>query len=97
MPDRRTDPRNEVVMEVVYSWSREGSEEGRVSNISRSGMFVETARVPEEGTRLSASLNAEHIGKVVWIQGRVIRRTPYGMAVRFTSMDTHGIEALVTT
>jgi len=70
---------------------------GRVNNISKGGMFITTANPPQElESYVIASLDAEEFGKIIWAQGRVIRKTDSGIAVCFTRTDDKGLNMVLS-
>ena len=70
---------------------------GKVINISRGGMFVDTETPPEiKDEYILVSLDAEEFGKIIWAQGRVIRKTDAGMAIVFTRTDEKGLNTLLS-
>lgn len=84
-------------MKVSYQDNGFAYKMGRVSNISRGGMFIKTQTPPDdvEGY-IIASLDAEEFGKIIWTQGRVIRKTDFGIAIVFTRTDEKGLNILMS-
>ena len=88
-------------MRVAYRGRGLGYEKGRVLNISRGGMYILTDHPAEIDDYIIASVDAEELGKIVWVQGRVVWSLPEapgsegGMAVRFMRSDQKGINALM--
>lgn len=95
MDEKRTDRRTKVSMKVLFRCDSPAYVQGHVVNISHSGMFVETGNPPLEGDYVLASVDVEEFGKVVWVQGRVVRRETSGVAIAFTRSDQKGINALL--
>ncbi len=96
MEEQRAHQRSRVNMKVSYRDNGFAFKMGRVSNISKGGMFISTSSKPETPDGyLIASLDAEEFGKVIWTQGRIIRKTDSGMAVAFTRIDDKGLDVLL--
>ncbi|MGC9325064.1 MAG: PilZ domain-containing protein [Desulfomonilia bacterium] len=96
MDEQRNHKRARVKMRVAYRSDDQVYKRGRVRNISRSGMFVDTESPQTSDEYVIASLDVEDFGKVVWVQGRVVRNTNEGMAVVFTRTDEKGLDALMS-
>lgn len=84
-------------MKVAYRDKGFAYRIGRVSNISRGGMFINTDDPPSdvEGY-IIASLDAEEFGKIIWTQGRVVRKTDLGIGILFTRTDERGLNTLLS-
>lgn len=95
MAEKRTYQRARVNMKVDYSYDNHTNNLGRVIDISKGGMFVQTNDTPGVSAQLMASIDAEDFGKVIWIEGRVVRTTSTGMAVMFTNIDEKGLDNLL--
>ncbi|HNY65688.1 MAG TPA: PilZ domain-containing protein [Deltaproteobacteria bacterium] len=93
MEEQRSSKRVKVNIRVAYRDDGYAYKIGRVSNISRSGAFIVTETPPNDVNEyLTASLDVDDLGKIVWIQGRVIRKTKNGMGVVFTRTDAKGLD-----
>ncbi|HOO37730.1 MAG TPA: PilZ domain-containing protein [Deltaproteobacteria bacterium] len=97
MEEQRAHKRARVNMKVAYRDNGFAYRIGRVSNISRGGMFINTDDPPGdvEGY-IIASLDAEEFGKIIWTQGRVVRRTDLGIGILFTRTDERGLNTLLS-
>jgi hypothetical protein len=91
MDDPRAHKRVRVNMMFAYRDNDYADRVGRVCNISKGGMFVETGNCPNVDGFVIASLNVEEFGKVIWIRGEVVRKTDSGMAIIFTRKDDKGL------
>jgi hypothetical protein len=58
-------------------------------------MYVQKGYTPEVKGYLKASLDAEDFGKVIWVEGLVVRKNRTGMAVPFTNIDAKGLNNLL--
>ncbi len=97
MEEQRLHKRARVNMKVAYRDNGNAYRIGLVTNISRGGMFIATQSTPDNvDGYLIASLDAEEFGKIIWTQGRVIRKTGSGLAVVFSRMDDKGLNMLMT-
>ncbi|MGD0821756.1 MAG: PilZ domain-containing protein [Desulfomonilia bacterium] len=89
--NQRAYKRVRVNMMFSYRDNDYANRMGRVCNISKGGMFVETGHCPNVDGFVSASLNVEPFGKVIWVIGQVVRKTDSGMAIIFTRKDDKGL------
>ena len=97
MEEQRLHKRAQVEMKVAYRDNGLAYKMGRVTNISRGGMFISTQDPPQEVEGyIIASLDAEEFGKIIWTQGRVIRKTDSGIAIIFTRTDEKGLNVLMS-
>ncbi len=97
MEEQRVHKRIVVNMRVAYRDNGSVYRMGRVTDISRGGMFILTGRTPEDTDGyLFASIDAQEFGKVIWIQGHIVRKSSDGMAVKFTQSDGRGISMLLS-
>lgn len=97
MEEQRLHKRARVDMKVAFRDDGFAYKMGRVNNISRGGMFISTDNPPQElEGYIIASLDAEEFGKIIWAQGRVIRKTDTGIAVSFTRADEKGLNILLS-
>jgi len=94
MEERRNYKRKQVEINAIYKGSLDTFEKGRVKDISYGGMFIETVSPLDEGTLVIASLDASDFGKIIRVQGNVVRTTPEGVGINFTSIDRRGIETI---
>lgn len=96
MDDQRAHKRVRVNMRIAYRDDDHAYRMGRTCNISRGGMYVETGSKPDVEGYVIASLDVEEFGKVIWVQGRVARKTDSGMAIAFTRTDEKGLGNLLS-
>jgi hypothetical protein len=97
MEELRAHKRARVNIKIAYRDNGFAYKMGRVINISRGGMFITTASPPDNmDGYIIASLDAEEFGKIIWTQGRVIRKTDTGMAVAFTRIDGKGLDLILS-
>ena len=66
---------------------RSGLSSGVIRDISLGGAFISSRRAFALGKDLSVSFFPSHFEQTVWITGNVVRVTPEGFGVRFTSND----------
>jgi hypothetical protein len=95
MENLRASRRARVSMMVAYS-DGSTSKMGTVQDISMHGMYVHTGSRPEGHDLISATINVDQLGKVIWVTGRVVRRTGSGMAVVFLAGDSRGLGSVMT-
>ncbi|MGO9147840.1 MAG: PilZ domain-containing protein [Desulfomonilia bacterium] len=96
MDNQRAHKRVRVNMGFAYRDNNYADRRGRVCNISKGGMFVDTEHSPNVDGFVIASLNVEEFGKVVWVRGQVVRKTNSGMAIIFTRKDDKGLNNLMS-
>ena len=41
---------------------------------------------------MTASIDVEDLGKIIWVQGRVVRKNGAGMGIAFTRIDGRGLD-----
>jgi hypothetical protein len=92
----RTYKRVRVNMKLAYRDNDNVYKMGKVCNISRGGMFVDTMYRPDVDGYVIASLDVEDFGKIIWVQGHVVRKTNSGMAIVFTHTDDKGLNNLLS-
>ncbi len=73
-------------MPVRYK-NRTGLSSGVIRDISLGGAFILSRRAITIAQDLPVSFFPSHFEKTVWITGDVVRVTPEGFGVRFTSND----------
>jgi hypothetical protein len=95
MEEKRLYERIQVDLMAQYNEDTPETYIGRVNNLSMSGMFLKVSNLSEFGTHVFVDIDAESIGRVVWTQGRVVRSTPFGIAIEFDRADTKGLESLL--
>ncbi len=96
MSDKRSHKRVRVNLKVAYRDNDHAYKMGRVFDISKGGMYVQTPNKPEVDGYVIASLDAEEFGKVIWVQGQIVWKTRSGMAVMFTNTDERGLNNLLS-
>lgn len=97
MEEQRANKRASVNIKVAYRDNGYAYKMGTVKNISRCGMFVSTSTPPDNvDGYVIASLDAEEFGKIIWAQGRIIRKTSSGIAIAFTRTDDKGLDLLLS-
>jgi hypothetical protein len=93
MEDHRVNKRAKVDIRVAYRGDGQAYKVGRISSVSRGGVFIVTHQPPDAvGEYLTASLDVDALGKIIWAQGRVVRKTTMGMGVAFTRVDGKGLD-----
>jgi len=97
MEEQRAYKRTRVRMKVAYRDNDHAYKMGTVGDISRGGMFILTNEPPDTvDGYLLASIDAEEFGKIIWVQGRIIRKNLSGVAVKFTRSDDKGLDMLLS-
>ncbi len=92
MDEQRKHKRINVSMRISFRGMQDRQQMGVVTNISRSGMYVQTGLPVAVGSEFSASLDAPEIGKVISLTGWVRREARNGMAIEFEQID-HAVMA----
>lgn len=95
MEEQRTYKRARIDMKVSFKEEGPSYKMGHVENISKGGMFVNTDAPLDKDIYILASIDAEELGKIIWAQGRIVRKTDNGMAVVFTRTDEKGLNTLL--
>ena len=96
MQEQRGHKRVRVNMRVAYRGNDHEFRIGRVCDLSRGGMYVSTGNSPGMNGYIIASLDVEEFGKVIWVQGQVVRTLDSGMAILFTQKDKRGLDNLLS-
>ncbi len=76
-----------LVHTPVRYTNRAGLSSGVIRDISLGGAFIMPRGALTLGKNLSISFFPSNFEKTVWIKGDVVRVTPEGFGVRFTSID----------
>ncbi len=96
MDERRKNARTSVNLKVIYMGDSMKYNRGKVNNISKEGMFIQTETPQDVGIYILASIDVDNMGRIVWAQGRVVRRSENGMGIAFTRTDTRGIDSIIS-
>lgn len=96
MTEKRSNKRVRVNMKVAFRDDMHAYKMGRVCDISRGGMYVDTGYKPDVEGYIIASLDAEEFGKIIWVQGRVAWKTYTGMGIVFTQLDEKGLDNVLS-
>lgn len=95
MVEKRRANRASVNMRINYVDHAHRDKMGNVMNISTKGMFVQTGVAPEVNEFVEGTIDNEDFGKVLWVEGRVVRKSRSGMALAFTNTDAKGLQVLL--
>ena len=96
MSELRAHKRVRVNMKVAYRDNENAYRMGKVYDISKGGMYIQTGNSLDVDEYVIASLDAEAFGKVIWVQGRIVWKTRTGIAVKFTNIDEKGLKNLLS-
>jgi hypothetical protein len=96
MDERRKSNRTSVNLKVIYMGDSMNYSRGKVNNISREGMFIQTESPQDVGIYILASIDVDNMGRIVWAQGRVARKSDNGMGIEFTRTDARGIDSIIS-
>ncbi len=96
MDERRKSNRTSVNLKVIYMGDSMNYSRGKVNNISKEGMFIQTETPQDVGIYILASIDVDNMGRIVWAQGRVARKSDNGMGIEFTRTDTRGIDSIIS-
>jgi hypothetical protein len=94
--EQRAFKRVRVNMKIAYRNNDNNYKMGKVCNLSRGGMFVDTMISPDVDGFVMASLDVEEFGKIIWVRGQVVRKTNSGMAISFARTDDKGLNNLLS-
>jgi hypothetical protein len=71
---------------------------GIVQNISLGGVYIETPWPLDRGENINLSIDAGDVGKVIGVEGRVVRSMPEkGMGIEFTDQNNEDIKKFIRT
>lgn len=71
---------------------------GVVRNVSLGGVYIETPRPLERGESLRLTLDAVDVGKVIDLEGKVVRyEAEKGMGIEFADQHNKDIKKLIST
>ncbi|MCD6569732.1 MAG: PilZ domain-containing protein [Deltaproteobacteria bacterium] len=73
MDEKRKYPRKKVGAPVLYKGGKKALERARLRDISRNGLFIETASPPKPGEFVILNLDGRDIGKELNIKAKVVR------------------------
>jgi Tfp pilus assembly protein PilZ len=92
----RKHSRKLIKIEARYQDVKGAVLKGTVRNISLGGVYIETGYPLETQSHVVVSLDAQDIGKVIDVQGKVVRVIPHrGMAIEFLSKEHRDIKLLL--
>jgi Tfp pilus assembly protein PilZ len=96
--NKRRYTRKPLKIEARYQ-DKEGTVlKGVVRNISIGGVYIETPRPLERGENLQLTLDAVEVGRVIDVEGTVVRYEPEkGMGIEFTDQNNKDIKKLIST
>ncbi|HPC47232.1 MAG TPA: PilZ domain-containing protein [Deltaproteobacteria bacterium] len=98
MKEKRRYTRKPLRVEARYQDSSGRVLKGIVRNVSIGGVFIETPRPLERGEVIHLSLDAVDLGKVIDVEGRVVRSEPErGMGIEFLDQENKDIKKLIST
>ncbi|HOJ13255.1 MAG TPA: PilZ domain-containing protein [Deltaproteobacteria bacterium] len=96
MKDRRAHKRVKVDLRAAYKDDGFVLRTGRVLNLGKGGMYLETGRGVALGGFVDASIDDREFGKVISVRGRVAHKTPDGVGVTFVRVDRLGLMNILT-
>jgi hypothetical protein len=96
MDEKRKSLRTSVNLKVIFMGDSMNYSRGKVNNISKGGMFIQTEFPQDNGMYILASIDVDNMGQIAWAQGRVVRKADSGMAIEFTRTDTRGIDSIIS-
>jgi len=95
MNDRRLSERIDVNLKTYFNGDNTRSFSGHITNISTGGLFLETGRPLKERSSIYIDIDAQKIGKVIRLKGKVLRKENSGLAVRFVEPEIEELDLLV--
>lgn len=98
MKEHRRYTRKPLKVEARYQ-DRDGKVlKGIVRNVSLGGVYIETPHPLERGENIHLSLDAVDVGKVIDVEGRVVRSEPEkGMGIEFADQNNKDVKKLIST
>lgn len=98
MREHRRYTRKPLKVEARYQ-DRDGKVlKGVVRNVSLGGVYIETPRPLERGESLRLTLDAVDVGKVIDLEGKVVRyEAEKGMGIEFADQHNKDIKKLIST
>lgn len=98
MKEKRRYTRKPLRVEARYQDASGRVLKGVVRNVSMGGVYIETPRPLERGELIHISLDAVDLGKVIDVEGKVVRHEPdKGMGIEFFDKDNKDIKKLIST
>jgi Tfp pilus assembly protein PilZ len=95
--EKRRYSRKALRIEARYQDSQKKVLKGTVRNISIGGVFIETTHPLEKGERIRLSLDARDVGKVIDVDGIVVRHVgDKGMGIEFLNKENQDIRNLLS-
>ena len=91
--ERRRHPRKTCSMQVTVGIWRLFTE--FIKNISCGGVFIETSESFSAGEHITLTFSPPNRNKPLRITGRVVRRTPEGIGVEFTTPPNGELEKII--
>jgi predicted RNA-binding protein YlqC (UPF0109 family) len=94
--EMRKHSRKLLRIEARYQNTRGTVLKGTVRDLSLGGVFIDTGYPLDQSAYITMSLDAKDIGKVIDVQGKVVRVIPHkGMAIEFTNKEHRDIKLLL--
>lgn len=98
MKEQRRCTRKPLKIEARYQDKDGKVLKGVVRNISIGGVYIQTPRPLERGETLHLSLDAVDVGKVIDVEGKVVRfEAEKGMGIEFMDQNNKDIKKLIST
>lgn len=95
--EKRKHSRKLLRIEARYQDDRGRVLKGTVRDISLGGVYIDTNYPLEYQSKLTISLDAVDIGKVIDVQGHVVRSIPHrGMGIEFSDKNNRDIRLLLS-
>jgi hypothetical protein len=95
MNERRTSNRIKVGLKALFHEGNTGVFNTKITNISTSGLHMETPQFLRLGTDINIDIDAENIGSIMSVFGHVVRITQSGVAIEFTHTDKPSLDRLL--
>jgi Tfp pilus assembly protein PilZ len=95
--EKRRYSRKALRIEARYQDKNRRVLKGTVRNISIGGIYVETSRPLECGELVHISLDAKDVGRMIDVQGKVVRSIPdKGMGIEFFDKNNRDVKSLLS-
>jgi Tfp pilus assembly protein PilZ len=95
MNERRNVERINVGLKALFRKDDNEVFDAKVRNISMGGLFMETPQPLKLGTDIAVDIDAENIGRIMWVFGHVVRENESGVAIEFSNTDKTNLDLLL--
>ncbi len=97
MIEKRASSRIDVKLNAVFREDKQEPSRTQITNISSGGLFMKTPKYLKIGTDVTVDIDAENIGRIIWVSGHIVRVTKTGVAVEITDTNKTNFEIFLET